>query len=60
MSRTRKVSPPQPRERTMSAPATIPHVPHHVGWRATLENTEVWRSLEDLYLSVPYLGASVR
>ena len=60
MSRTRKASPPQPRERHLPAPAAIPHVPHHVGWRATLENTEVWRALEDLYLSIPELGASVR
>lgn len=60
MSRTRKASPPPQRERTMSAPAAAPHVPHHVLWRATIEGTEVWRSLEDLYLSVPELGASVR
>lgn len=60
MSRTRKASPPQQRERQMPAPPAIPHVPHHVGWRATIENTEVWRSLEDLYLSIPELGASVR
>ena len=60
MSRTRKSSPPPQRERTMPQPPAAPHVPHHVLWRATIENSEVWRSLEDLYLSVPELGASVR
>ena len=60
MSRTHKASPPPRRERTMTPPPVVPHVPHHVGWRAALENTEVWRALEDLYLSIPELGACLR
>ena len=60
MSRTHKSSPPPRRERTMTPPAVPGYVPAHITVRAVLEPSPVWDALEDLYLSVPYLGASVR
>ena len=60
MSRTRKSSPPPKRERVMSTPTTPAYVPPHITVRAVLEPSPVWDALEDLYLSIHYLGACLR
>lgn len=60
MSRTHKSSPPDERERTMTAPPAIGYVPAHITVRAVLEPSPVWDALEDLYLSIHYLGACLR
>lgn len=60
MSRTRKASPPDERERTMSAPAVVGRVPAHITVRAVLEPSPVWDTLEDLYMAIPELGACLR
>ena len=60
MSRTRKASPPQPRERHLPAPPVPAYVPAHITVRAVLEPSPVWDTLEDLYMAIPELGACLR